>query len=54
MKKNGNRCELVSFDGLGHSYGSVSKYGPEAKKAGDQTYRDAAAFLKKLGFVSKN
>ena len=50
LVSNGNRCELVTFEGLGHSYSS-SQYG-EAGKAADQKTREAvAAFLTSLGLM---
>jgi acetyl esterase len=49
---NSNRCELVTFEGLGHSYNS-SKYG-EAGKAADQKTREAVVtFLASLGLMEK-
>jgi len=47
---NGTRCELVTFEGLGHSYYS-SKFGAEGKAAGKKTREDAAAFLESLGLI---
>ena len=50
LVSEGNRCELVTFQGLGHSYNS-SKYG-EAGKAADQKTREAVAtFLTSLGLI---
>jgi acetyl esterase len=49
---NGNRCELVTFEGLGHSYNS-SKYGAAGKAADQKTRADMTAFLTSLGFVGK-
>jgi unsaturated chondroitin disaccharide hydrolase len=48
----GNRCELVSFQGLGHSYNS-SKFGTAGKAAGDKTRDDVASFLRSLGLMEK-
>lgn len=47
----GNRCELVTFEGLGHSYNS-SKFGDAGKAADLKTKADAAAFLISLGLIS--
>ena len=47
---NGNRCELVTFEGLGHSYYS-SKFGAEGKAAEKKTREDATAFLASLGLI---
>jgi acetyl esterase/lipase len=47
---NGNRCELVTFEGLGHSYYS-SKFGAEGKAAEKKTREDAAAFLSSLDLL---
>jgi acetyl esterase len=44
----GNRCELVTFEGLGHSYYST-KYGEAGKAALEKTQADAATFLGSLG-----
>lgn len=49
---NGNRCELVTFDGLGHSY-YTSKYGEAGKAAMVKTKQDAQAFLESLGLIDK-
>jgi unsaturated chondroitin disaccharide hydrolase len=46
----GNRCELVTFEGLGHSYYS-SRWGEAGRAADERTRRDAAAFLASLGLV---
>jgi len=46
----GNRCELVTFEGLGHSYNS-SKFGEAGKLADQKTRADVAAFLASLGLV---
>lgn len=48
----GNRCELVTFEGLGHAYYS-SKYGEDGKAAYNQTLTDTLAFLTSLGLVGK-
>jgi acetyl esterase len=45
-----NRCELVTFEGLGHSYNST-KYGEAGKAADEKTHKDVAAFLVSLGFI---
>jgi len=52
MIANGNRCELVTFDGLGHSYNS-SKYGEAGKAADQKTREDIAAFLTNLALLEK-
>ena len=44
----GNRCELVTFEGLGHSYYST-KYGEAGKAALEKTQDEAAKFLTSLG-----
>ncbi len=46
----GNRCELVTFEGLGHSYYS-SKFGEAGKAALKKTEAEAAAFLSSLGLL---
>ena len=46
----GNRCELVTFEGLGHSYYS-SKFGEAGKAALKKTEADACAFLTSLGLL---
>ncbi len=50
LVNNGNRCELVTFEGLGHSYYS-SKFGAAGKVAEQKTREDAAAFLASLGLI---
>ena len=50
MESNGNRCELVTFEGLGHSYNS-SKFGEAGKAADTKTREDVAAFLASLGLI---
>jgi len=52
LVSHGNRCELVTFQGLGHSYYST-KYGEEGKAAYQKTETDAAAFLTSLGLIGK-
>ena len=47
---NGNRCELVTFDGLGHSYNS-SKFGEAGKLADFKTHGDVRQFLSSLGLI---
>lgn len=49
----GNRCELVTFEGLGHSYYS-SKFGEAGKAAHEKTQSDAAAFLLSLGLIENS
>lgn len=48
----GNRCELVTFEGLGHSYYS-SKQGEAGKAAAEKTRQDVAAFLQSLGLLQE-
>jgi acetyl esterase len=48
----GNRCELVTFEGLGHSY-YASTFGEEGKVADANTKVDVATFLTSLGFLGK-
>ena len=50
LKANGNRCELVTFDGLGHSYYS-SKFGEAGAAAKIKTQDETAKFLVSLGLV---
>jgi hypothetical protein len=50
LKANGNHCELVTFDGLGHSYYS-SKFGEAGAAAKIKTQDEAAKFLVSLGLV---
>ena len=52
MESNGNRCELVTFEGLGHSYNS-SKFGEAGKAADKKTREDIAVFLTSLGLIEK-
>ena len=50
LVRTGNRCELFTFEGLGHSYNS-SKYGKAGKAADVKTHEDVASFLASLGLV---
>lgn len=50
LKAKGNRCELVTFEGLGHSYYS-SKFGAAGASAKLKTEEEAAKFLVSLGLV---
>jgi acetyl esterase/lipase len=50
LKAKGNRCELVTFDGLGHSYYS-SKFGEAGAAAKTKTQDETAKFLVSLGLV---
>lgn len=50
LVKDGNRCELVTFEGLGHSYNS-SKYGAAGKAADQKTHEDVGRFLASLGLI---
>ncbi len=47
LTSRGNRCELVTFEGLGHSFNS-SKYGEAGKAADQKTHEDVAMFLASL------
>ncbi len=48
MKKAGNRCELVSFEGEGHGF---FNYGHKGNKAYVATVRAADRFLASLGYL---
>lgn len=48
----GNQCELVTFEGLGHSYYS-SKFGEAGKAAYTKTTEHVTAFLRSLGLIGK-
>jgi acetyl esterase len=48
---NGNSCELVTFEGLGHAYNS-SKYGAAGKQADEKTRADTLAFLRRHGLLA--
>jgi len=50
MVSNGNHCELITFEGLGHSYNS-SKYGEAGKAADQKTCEQMAVFLAGLGLI---
>ena len=50
MVARGNRCELVSFPNLGHSFYS-SKYGAEGRAAYAKAKEDSTAFLASLGLL---
>lgn len=47
---SGNRCELITFQGLGHSYYS-SKYGAEGAAAKEKTKQEMERFLGELGLI---
>jgi acetyl esterase/lipase len=47
----GNRCELVTFEGLGHSYYS-SKFGEAGKAASVKTKQEITEFLSSLGLIN--
>jgi acetyl esterase/lipase len=47
---NGNRCELITFEGLGHSYYS-NKFGAEGKAAYARTTEEMDKFLKSLALI---
>lgn len=53
MVGNGNQCELVTFEGLGHSYNS-SKYGAAGKQADTKTRADILEFLQKHGLLTRS
>jgi dipeptidyl aminopeptidase/acylaminoacyl peptidase len=53
MAANGNRCELVTFEGLGHSYYSSNRFGEAGKAAYQQTTEKTHQFLLDLGLVKK-
>jgi acetyl esterase/lipase len=53
LTSSGNRCELVTFEGLGHSFNSTSKYGEAGKAADQKTHGDVAMFLASLGLIEK-
>jgi len=50
LVSRGNRCDLITFEGLGHTHNS-SKYGEAGKTADKQTRQDVVAFLGSLGLV---
>lgn len=52
MDANGNRCELITFEGMGHSYYSKSKFGEAGVAAGEKTFQDVRAFLVSLGLIN--
>jgi acetyl esterase len=47
---SGNRCELITFEGLGHSYYS-NKFGEAGKAAYARTTEEMSKFLKSLGLI---
>ncbi|MEX1114516.1 MAG: alpha/beta hydrolase [Akkermansiaceae bacterium] len=49
---SGNRCELVTFEGLGHSYYS-SKFGAAGKAAYKRTTEEMEKFLTRLDLIEK-
>ena len=51
MIKNAVRCDLVPFDGLGHSYYSITLYGDAGKAALQKTESDMRVFLVSLGLM---
>ncbi len=53
LVKAGNRCELVTFEGLGHSYNS-SKYGEAGKAADQKTHEDVEKFLTNLALMGNS
>jgi acetyl esterase/lipase len=50
LVSQGNRCELVTFEGLGHAFYS-SKFGAAGKAAGEKAKRDSEVFLASLGLL---
>lgn len=52
LTSSGNRCELVTFEGLGHSFNS-SKYGEAGKAADMKTHEDVATFLASLRLIEE-
>jgi len=52
LVSGGNRCELVTIEGLGHSYYSIT-FGDAGKAADAKTKADVAAFLANLGLIEK-
>lgn len=52
MVANGNPCELVTFQGLGHGYNS-SKFGEAGKAADEKTVKDITRFLTELKLMAK-
>lgn len=52
MISNNNRCELVTFEGLGHAYYS-SKFGAGGKAAYQRTTEELEKFLTDLGMIGK-
>ena len=50
---NGNRCELVTFQGLGHGFNS-SKFGKEGEAANRKTKEDMITFLRSLNLLPQN
>jgi len=50
LVNNGNRCELITFLGLGHSYNS-SKFGEAGKAADQKTHEYVTSFLLSLGLI---
>jgi len=50
MLRNGNRCELVTFEGLGHSYYST-KFGAAGAAAKVTTQQEVEKFLADLGLI---
>ena len=49
---DGNRCELITFEGLGHAYNS-SKFGAAGKAADLKTRVDVIEFLSTLDLLGK-
>jgi acetyl esterase/lipase len=51
MVRDGNRCELVTFEGLGHSF-YASRFGKTGQEAKQEMQEAAAAFLESLGLLT--
>lgn len=51
MVKNGNRCELLTFEGLGHTFFSGGKFGAAGDSADTKCTADIQTFLISLGLV---
>jgi acetyl esterase/lipase len=50
MVSQGNRCDLVTFEGLGHSFYST-KFGAAGRAAGEKAKKEATAFLADLDLL---
>jgi acetyl esterase/lipase len=54
MTAHGNGCELITFEGLGHSYFAASRFGEAGAAADKKTYAEAAGFLTRLGLMEED